>query len=106
MPNLSIKNVPDDVLEKLRRRAARHHRSLQGELMAVIVASLDAAGGGSSGATSSHPAPSGTSDPPALRRSGTRRIEEIAAEHRQRHKRPLTRAPRAVDLIRAQRDAR
>jgi len=34
--NLSIKNVPDDLAERLRRRAAAHHRSLQGELMAVL----------------------------------------------------------------------
>ena len=34
--NLSIKNAPDDVVERLRERAARNHRSLQGELMAII----------------------------------------------------------------------
>lgn len=34
--NLSIKNVPRDKLERLRRRAKRNHRSLQGELMALI----------------------------------------------------------------------
>jgi plasmid stability protein len=34
--NLSIKNAPDDVVKRLRARAARHHRSLQGELMAII----------------------------------------------------------------------
>jgi len=34
--NLSIKNVPDDLAEKLRLRAARSHRSLQGELMAIL----------------------------------------------------------------------
>jgi antitoxin FitA len=34
--NLSIKNAPDDMVERLRARAARHHRSLQGELMAII----------------------------------------------------------------------
>ena len=34
--NLSIKNAPDDVVERLRQRAARHHRSLQGELLAII----------------------------------------------------------------------
>jgi plasmid stability protein len=34
--NLSIKNVPDDVVQRLRERAARHHRSLQGELLAII----------------------------------------------------------------------
>lgn len=34
--NLSIKNAPDDVVERLRERAARHHRSLQGELLAIV----------------------------------------------------------------------
>ena len=34
--SLSIKNVPDDLVEKLRARAARHHRSLQGELLAIL----------------------------------------------------------------------
>jgi plasmid stability protein len=38
--NLSIKNVPDDVAEKLRKRAVKHHRSLQGELMAILEESL------------------------------------------------------------------
>lgn len=34
--NLSIKNTPDDVVALLRARAARHHRSLQGELLAIV----------------------------------------------------------------------
>jgi len=34
--NLSIKNVPDDLAETLRTRAERNHRSLQGELMAIL----------------------------------------------------------------------
>jgi plasmid stability protein len=34
--DVSVKNVPDDVMEKLRNRAKRHHRSLQGELMAIL----------------------------------------------------------------------
>jgi len=34
--NLSIKNVPDEIAEELRERAARNHRSLQGELKAII----------------------------------------------------------------------
>jgi len=33
---LSIKKVPDDLAQRLRERAARHHRSLQGELMAIM----------------------------------------------------------------------
>jgi antitoxin FitA len=34
--NVSIKNVPDDLIEELRKRAKRHHRSLQGELMVML----------------------------------------------------------------------
>lgn len=34
--NLSIKNVPEEWAERLRRRAARAHRSLQGELMMIL----------------------------------------------------------------------
>lgn len=34
--NLSIKNVPEAVAAALRERAAQHHRSLQGELMAIL----------------------------------------------------------------------
>ncbi len=38
--NLSIKNVPDHIAEKLRERAAKHHRSLQGELVAILEESI------------------------------------------------------------------
>jgi plasmid stability protein len=34
--NLSIKNAPDEVVRRLKDRAARHHRSLQGELLAIV----------------------------------------------------------------------
>ena len=33
---LSIKNVPDELAQRLKERAARNHRSLQGELMSII----------------------------------------------------------------------
>ncbi len=33
---LSIKSVPDDLAETLRARAKRNHRSIQGELMAIL----------------------------------------------------------------------
>ena len=38
--NLSIKNVPDDVADKLRKRAKRNRRSLQGELLHLLEESL------------------------------------------------------------------
>ena len=34
--SFSIKNVPDHLAEKIRQRAAMNHRSLQGELMAIL----------------------------------------------------------------------
>jgi plasmid stability protein len=36
MTNLSIKNVPEELVTRLRERAQEHHRSLQGELMAIL----------------------------------------------------------------------
>lgn len=35
---LSIKNAPEAVVRQLKRRALRHHRSLQGELLALVEA--------------------------------------------------------------------
>jgi plasmid stability protein len=34
--NLSIKNAPDDVVRRLKERAKKNHRSLQGEVLAVL----------------------------------------------------------------------
>jgi antitoxin FitA len=34
--NLSIKNAPEEVVQRLKARAAQHHRSLQGELLAIL----------------------------------------------------------------------
>ncbi len=34
--DLSVKKVPDDVAERLRARAKRNHRSLQGELLCIL----------------------------------------------------------------------
>ena len=39
--NLSIKNVPNEIVHRLRQRAERHHRSLQGELLAIIKAAAE-----------------------------------------------------------------
>jgi antitoxin FitA len=96
MPSLSIKNVPDEVVERLRERAARNRRSLQGELLALI---CDAAAGGTV-----TPAPSPAREPPAPR--GTRSAREIFDEIRARGQGPYPDAPLAVDIIRADRDSR
>ena len=39
--SLSIKNVPDHVVERLRARAVRNRRSLQGELLDLIERAAD-----------------------------------------------------------------
>ena len=44
MSNLSIKDVPEAWAESLRQRAARNHRSLQGELMAIMERAVTADG--------------------------------------------------------------
>jgi len=38
--SLSIKNVPNDLVEDLRRRAAQNHRSVQGELLHILESTL------------------------------------------------------------------
>ncbi len=38
--NLSIKNVPDQLAKRLRRRAEMNHRSLQGELLTILAEAL------------------------------------------------------------------
>ena len=34
--NLSIKNVPEDVVERLRERANQNHRSMQAEMLTIL----------------------------------------------------------------------
>lgn len=34
--SISIKGAPDDLVRRLKARAARHHRSLQGEVLAIL----------------------------------------------------------------------
>jgi antitoxin FitA len=34
--SFSIKNVPDHLAEKIRQRAVKNHRSLQGELLVIL----------------------------------------------------------------------
>ena len=102
MPNLSIKDVPEAMAHALRERAARNHRSLQGELMAIIEqAALD----GMHSAPSVEFATTQGRQRDGLRR-GWKTIEQIAIEHRQRFPEPIRGGPLAVDIIRADRDSR
>lgn len=95
--NLSIKGVPEFLAERLRARAERNHRSLQGELMQIIERA--AAEGPAEAARGFGPATGGAA-------RGSKTIEQIAAEHRARFPRPISTGPLAVDIVRADRDAR
>lgn len=99
--NLSVKDVPDDVAEKLRQRAARNHRSLQGELMAIVEQAANAEALAPERAPSAGAARSWT--------QGWKTIEELVAEREAagwRADPSLARAPLGVDIIRADRDSR
>jgi len=94
MPNLSIKNVPAELVGKLRERARSNHRSLQGELLALV-----------SQATS-EPFVAVDAGPARHVRQGHKSIEQIAAEHRARVEQPMRKGGRSVEVIRRERDAR
>jgi len=74
---LSVKNVPDEVAEALRRRAASHHRSLQGELLALL-----------------HEV--AVAEPRLTPKQVLARARALR----------LRRGPRSVDIVRSERDAR
>lgn len=96
MPNLSIKDVPEDLAEALRQQAARNHRSMQGELMAIIEQAVGSA-----------TAPSRSQRWASLDgRRGTRTIEDFVEESRKLYPEPVRGGPLAVDIIRADRDSR
>lgn len=100
--NLSIKDVPNELAQALRERAARHHRSLQGELMAII----EEAAGQPVGTVPSVTAPRET---PASFQMGWKSIEQLIAEREARGWKPdpkMAWLPRGVDIIRSDRDSR
>jgi plasmid stability protein len=87
--NLSVKNVPDALADKLRSRALRNHRSLQRELISILEhATRD--GSASSGVT----AGPGT---------GRMTIEKLAERARTLFPKG---SPSSIEIIREQRDGR
>lgn len=120
MSNLSVKDVPEQWAEALRQRAARNHRSLQGEMMAIIEAAVRdgappvgndrdanmfsnvstnpysgrAAGFGSD--RFGHP----------TMRQGWKSVEQVAVELNAKYPEPVLGQPLGADIIREERDAR
>ncbi|MEE4304846.1 MAG: Arc family DNA-binding protein [Wenzhouxiangella sp.] len=92
MPNLLIKQVPQSVVEALRERARRNHRSLQGELLALV--------------TQSTIATAERRDDGLAEEADGVTIEVIASELRRRYPQPSAEGPSSTEIIRAERDAR
>lgn len=125
MSNLSIKDVPEAWAENLRQRAARNHRSLQGELMAIIEQAVTA---GADAAAPSDLCRSATADDlkmdatrkgrimgydrmgHPIMRFGWKTIEQLMAEMKAARggadPAPQPGIPLGVDIIREDRDSR
>lgn len=117
--NLSIKDVPEALAQSLRERAARNHRSLQGELMSIIEQAARAA---TTAPTTPAPIPAGaleTRGQPSqalpspsgggVRVQGWLTPEQVWQDLQASdwfHDPALRRVPRAVDIVRADRDSR
>jgi plasmid stability protein len=90
--NLSVKNIPDALAERLRARAAANHRSLQRELVSILEQAVSLAG------------------EPVERRgqvgADRRAVEDVLAELREIFPEPRRGGPSSVELIRQMRDAR
>jgi plasmid stability protein len=109
---LSIKSVPEPLAAQLRERAQRNHRSLQGELMAIIEAAATQSGEVQATATAQANATARGAivgfdrrGHPIVRK-GTRRIEDIAATLEARTPDAVRGLPSSAELIREMRDRR
>lgn len=111
MANISIKDVPEQWAEALRQRAARNHRSLQGELMALIEQALQADEHAAPPAENANINKAGRvvgwdrAGFPVVRQ-GWKTVEQVVAELNAKYPGPVTDVPLGVDIIRADRDSR
>ena len=115
MSNLSIKDVPDAWAEALRERAKRNHRSLQGELMAILERALAEPASGFAAVPGAlvwpvsvpprvaEAAPGGAGGP---MRQGWKSVEQVASELRAQYPEPIAEQRSSIELIREDRDAR
>ena len=125
MINISVKDVPDAWADALRRRAARNHRSLQGELMALIERAANELPLAPSLQEHAPFTPAATSEADAAPRkpwqgtvvgydrfghpiikNGWKTTEQLVAEQRARGPKPFQGGPSSVDMIREDRDSR
>ena len=109
MSNLSIKDVPEHWAQALRLRAARNHRSLQGELMAIV----EQAVGSTSAPVSEGPGERGRPRIVGydqrgwpIVRQGWKTPDEVIASLREKFPSPVAGQLSSIDIIRQDRDSR
>jgi plasmid stability protein len=109
VPNLSIKDVPEDWAEALRQRAARNHRSLQGELMAIVEQAVQ-----QEPSTQTYD-PANPGAPRVVGfdkrgwpivRQGWKTPEQVIADMREKYPVPIADQLSSIDIIRQDRDSR
>ncbi len=110
MANISVKDVPDQWAEALRQRAARNHRSLQGELMFLIE---QAVSGGEAAVpmTASRAGREGKvvgfdRQGHPIVRQGWKTVEQVVAELNAKYPNPIPDQLSSIDIIRQDRDSR
>lgn len=109
MTTLSIKDVPETWAEALRQRAARNHRSLQGELMAIVEQAI------SDSAPVATEAPGERGRPrivgydsaghPVVR-VGWKTVAQVAADLKAKFPDGVGKQTSSIDIIRQDRDSR
>jgi plasmid stability protein len=110
MPNISVKDVPEAWAEALRQRAARNHRSLQDELMALIQCAVEPESAASAKQTSAQRRSTVVGfdrfGNPILRQ-GWKTVEQVVAELKAKYPDgPVAGQGSSIDMIREDRDSR
>jgi plasmid stability protein len=105
--NLSIKDVPETWAEALRQRAARNHRSLQGELMAIVEQALEDLPSPAADQARGKPRIVGYDKRGwPIVRQGWKTPEEVIASMREKFPEPILNQISSIDIIRQDRDSR
>ena len=107
MANLSIKDVPESWAEALRQRAARNHRSLQGELMAIVERALEDAPPPAADPARTSPRIVGhdRAEHPIVR-VGWKTVAQVAADLKAKFPGGVGSQISSIDIIRQDRDSR
>jgi plasmid stability protein len=115
MTTLSIKDVPESWAEALRQRATQNHRSLQGELMALVEQAVHESAAPYAPTTAATPQAGERARPRVVGydkrgwpvvRQGWKPPEQVIAELRAKYPKPVRGQPLAVDILRQERDSR